>query len=107
MFFMEAYGKVICNFGSKKYHIVFSYNFFPFLVIKTLDLEPNPDPDWYPIQPKMLDLDPEPMNPDPKHWYFGPGDSPLLPSRRPIKFSLCYGWIGSSHVPIPLYPPSR
>ena len=36
----------------------FRYNFFQFLVIKTLDLDP--DPDWYRIQPKILD-------PDPKH----------------------------------------
>jgi hypothetical protein len=35
------------------------------LVIKTLDL------DWIRIagQPKMLDPDPEAINPDPKHWF--------------------------------------
>jgi hypothetical protein len=41
-------------------------NFFKFFVIKTLD------PDWIQIrmgiQPKMLDLDPNLMNLDPKHW---------------------------------------
>jgi hypothetical protein len=41
-------------------------NFFQFFTIKTLD------PDWIQIrmgiQPKMLDLDPDLMNPDLKHW---------------------------------------
>ncbi len=41
-------------------------NFFQFFTIKTLD------PDWIQIrmgiQPQMLDLDPDSMNPDPKHW---------------------------------------
>jgi len=44
----------------------FSYNFFQFLVIKALD------PDWIRIrigiQPKMLELDPDKMNADPKPW---------------------------------------
>ncbi len=41
----------------------FDCTFFWFLVIKTLD------PDWYRIQPKMMDPDLELMNTDKKHWY--------------------------------------
>jgi hypothetical protein len=37
--------------------------FFKFFVIKTVDLDP--DPDWY--SAKMLDPDAESMNPDPQH----------------------------------------
>ncbi len=41
----------------------FSCNFFcKLLVIKALD------PDWYHIQPKMLDPDPDEMNADPQPW---------------------------------------
>ncbi len=46
-------------------NLFFNLIFFKFTVIKTLD------PDWIRIrvgiQPKMLDSDPDSMNPDPKH----------------------------------------
>ncbi len=43
----------------------FLYFFLQFLVIKTLDPEPDPD------SLEMLDRDP--INPDPQHWDPGPG----------------------------------
>jgi hypothetical protein len=42
-------------------HFFHSNFFLIFLAIKTLN------PDWYDIQPKMLDPDPDSMTPDPKH----------------------------------------
>ncbi len=44
----------------KSLNFCFSCSCFQFLIIKTLDL----DPDWYPIQLNMLDPDPESMNPE-------------------------------------------
>jgi hypothetical protein len=44
----------------------FNCNFFSqFLVIKGLDPDPYPEPDWF--SDKMLDPDPESMNPDTLH----------------------------------------
>jgi hypothetical protein len=39
--------------------------FLKFLVIKTLEQEPDP----YPLE--MLDPDPNSLNPDPQHWSLG------------------------------------
>ncbi len=43
------------------------YKKIQFLVIKTLDPEPDPD------SLEILDRDPNSMNPDPQHWDPGPG----------------------------------
>jgi hypothetical protein len=47
------------------YKNFFICKFFQSLVIKTLDQDQ--DPDWY--SAKMIDPDPESINPDSKHWY--------------------------------------
>jgi hypothetical protein len=52
------------NFFSCK----FCCKFFPVFGHQTLDPYPGPA---IGIQPKMLDTDPDSMNPDPKHCFFG------------------------------------
>ncbi len=55
----------------KKFKFFSAVIFFQFLVMKALD------PDWIRIririglQPQTLDPDPEKINTDPKHWFFG------------------------------------
>ncbi len=44
-----------------------------FLVIKTLDPDPNPYPDQYPDTDSL-----EMLDPDLKHWLQGPGSTPYL-----------------------------
>jgi hypothetical protein len=44
-------------------------NFVQFLVIKTLDPYWILIRIWIGIQPKMLDPEPDSMNPDPEHWF--------------------------------------
>ncbi len=41
------------------------YFFLDFLVIKTMDSDPEPNPDSL----EILDPDSESMNPDPQHWF--------------------------------------
>ncbi len=55
--------KEIVVFDRKKMYFLSAVNFFTFFVIKTLD----PDPNRYPIQPKMPD--PDQMNTDPQPYF--------------------------------------
>ncbi len=56
--------EVNCNFWSKKYLKNFCCKFFPFLVIKTLDLDPHYKKCWIRIRIRIRTE----TNVDPQHW---------------------------------------